>query len=876
MASLNATQQAFVDRYAPYANLASQQLGLPSRVILAKLAVETGYGQHFANNNLPGLKTGNSAQNDGFGSAQTATWEDYGGSGRTNIKDGFIRYPTPEQSIGGLVPWLTNSTYMNSLADRQGGGIFDRDAAAEASAVQALGSSGFSTDRNASAKVTDVLGRLPDLSSYGVAPSFTPAINQLMNYVPYNGAGQPNVSDGLGGFTNNDYSSGIRFQPGGGVVLPRERGGSGIQLPSPVMGPRQDPPGLLDTLANGADAVGRGLNNLFGGGSADASTPLPPILPAEGTDGFGNPVYGGPGDALGYGNSSFGQGITPFGDVSSLAFAGGRNFAGDAGLGIFGSGVSQPAPTDYAFSGANMGGGVAPSSAGQLPAGFDASAYLRANPDVAAAGADPRQHYLSFGMQEGRSLGAPGLTPTQGPSGSTSTLGPFDTASTLGNPFSTPTLGSGSTASTIGASPGFDAASYLAANADIRALGFTPDQAVQHYRDYGQFEVRPLAPGQEARVHAAPGGSSTFGPGTTAPTFGPDGSVNVMSTGLTPTLGPNGLASIIGPGGTVPSFSPGGDTSYLTMPSTTATTFGPPDASSGLPAGFDPVSYVNANPDLRVLGFNGQQATDHFRNFGQFEARPLAPGMEARVYAPPGLTPTQGPTNTASTIGPGSLTPTFGAPDLTSTIGPPALTGTYGPPATTPTIGAGSTVPSWSPFGGAGIGNPFGFSGANVGGGLGAGPQSFGSLWPVGSGGGEPAPAADPGSAGLGPFDFTNANVGGFDVNALGGGGGGTSGPNGVNDMGISGGFDSEGAMRRVLEQQAADIRRADQAAKTPMHSDPNAFNVAIANGGNTVGMGTALQTPGAIGGPVVPNVTVRNYATSAPGAMFSMFAPWR
>lgn len=40
-------QQDLVTRYAPYANLASQRLGLPSRVILAKTAVETEWGEVF-------------------------------------------------------------------------------------------------------------------------------------------------------------------------------------------------------------------------------------------------------------------------------------------------------------------------------------------------------------------------------------------------------------------------------------------------------------------------------------------------------------------------------------------------------------------------------------------------------------------------------------------------------------------------------------------------------------------------------------------------------------------------------------------------------------------------------------------------------------
>jgi hypothetical protein len=39
-----------------------------------------------------------------------------------------------------------------------------------------------------------------------------------------------------------------------------------------------------------------------------------------------------------------------------------------------------------------------------LPPDFDPAAYLKANPDVAAAKADPRKHYLDFGYREGRPL----------------------------------------------------------------------------------------------------------------------------------------------------------------------------------------------------------------------------------------------------------------------------------------------------------------------------------------------------------------------------------------------------------------------------------------------------------------------------------------
>lgn len=40
----------------------------------------------------------------------------------------------------------------------------------------------------------------------------------------------------------------------------------------------------------------------------------------------------------------------------------------------------------------------------EVPADFDSAAYLRANPDVAAAKVDPKKHYVEFGYYEGRVL----------------------------------------------------------------------------------------------------------------------------------------------------------------------------------------------------------------------------------------------------------------------------------------------------------------------------------------------------------------------------------------------------------------------------------------------------------------------------------------
>ncbi len=83
---------------------------------------------------------------------------------------------------------------------------------------------------------------------------------------------------------------------------------------------------------------------------------------------------------------------------------------------------------------------------------FDATWYLSENPDVAAAGLDPLEHYVAHGVEEGR---AP-------------------------NPF-------------------FDAAWYLAQNPDVQASGVHP---LMHYMNHGAAELRNPHPRFDAAFYA--------------------------------------------------------------------------------------------------------------------------------------------------------------------------------------------------------------------------------------------------------------------------------------------------------------------------------------------------------------------------------------
>lgn len=105
-----------------------------------------------------------------------------------------------------------------------------------------------------------------------------------------------------------------------------------------------------------------------------------------------------------------------------------------------------------------------PARGGILSIGdFDATAYLRANQDVALNGMSPYQHYTTYGINEGRSLGD-----STRPVGNNVELGDTTGAVSVDN---------------------FDAAAYLRANPDVVANGMDP---YLHYINYGRAEGRSL------------------------------------------------------------------------------------------------------------------------------------------------------------------------------------------------------------------------------------------------------------------------------------------------------------------------------------------------------------------------------------------------
>ena len=112
------------------------------------------------------------------------------------------------------------------------------------------------------------------------------------------------------------------------------------------------------------------------------------------------------------------------------------------------------------------------------PIGFDAGFYLATNPDVAAAGVDPLDHFNTFGWREGRNPSAAFDTDyylAQNPDVAAAGVNPLEHFNTFG-------WHEGRDPSAY-----FDTSGYLEHYADVAAAGVNP---LQHYQQFGWFEGR--------------------------------------------------------------------------------------------------------------------------------------------------------------------------------------------------------------------------------------------------------------------------------------------------------------------------------------------------------------------------------------------------
>lgn len=199
---------------------------------------------------------------------------------------------------------------------------------------------------------------------------------------------------------------------------------------------------------------------------------------------------------------------------------------------------------------------------------FSIAYYLANNPDVAAAGVDPYQHFMFYGGREGRSpdpLFDAAYYLSQNPDIAAAGLNPLVHFEQYG-------WREGRDPSLL-----FSSAKYLAANPDVKATGIDP---LLHYLQYGQYE-----------------GRSAFLTGGTA----------TADTLISPAFYDRQLGATIIPGG-------------LAGQQQAAWSYGTSGWQKGLnpDAFFDTNYYLAQNPDVRAAGLN---PLTHFEQYGWREGR---------------------------------------------------------------------------------------------------------------------------------------------------------------------------------------------------------------------------------------------------------------
>jgi flagellar protein FlgJ len=107
-----ATQLGFVQQLEPYAQQAAAQLGVGADTIIAQAALETGWGQHVAGNNLFGIKAGSGWD----GASMSARTTEFSQGSANRVAQPFRAYSSLEQGVNDYVTLLQRSPrYQQAL-----------------------------------------------------------------------------------------------------------------------------------------------------------------------------------------------------------------------------------------------------------------------------------------------------------------------------------------------------------------------------------------------------------------------------------------------------------------------------------------------------------------------------------------------------------------------------------------------------------------------------------------------------------------------------------------------------------------------------------------------------------------------------------------
>jgi len=196
------------------------------------------------------------------------------------------------------------------------------------------------------------------------------------------------------------------------------------------------------------------------------------------------------------------------------------------------------------------------------PALFDAAYYLAQNPDVAAAGVDPSQHYATMGWKEGR------------------------------NP-----------------SAGFDVRDYLAANPDVKAAGIDP---LQHYQNFGRAEGRSAFAVSAVAKDPLLDATYYYAHNPDVRAAGVDANAHYLANGFKEGRNPDAYFD------TNYYLTQNPDVKAAGVdPLWHYETFGQAEGRQASLV-FDGAKYLAANPDVKAAGFN---PLAHYLSYGQAEGR---------------------------------------------------------------------------------------------------------------------------------------------------------------------------------------------------------------------------------------------------------------
>ena len=142
------SKQDFLKIYGPLARKASQEKGISEDMILAQIALETGWGKHTPGNNIGGIKAGNNWK----GKSNNLTTQEQGSSGLYTTTQKFRAYNTREEGFNDYVNFLAGNRRYSGIF-----GITNPYAAADV-----MGRSGYATDKNYTTKLKNTIKQIQD------------------------------------------------------------------------------------------------------------------------------------------------------------------------------------------------------------------------------------------------------------------------------------------------------------------------------------------------------------------------------------------------------------------------------------------------------------------------------------------------------------------------------------------------------------------------------------------------------------------------------------------------------------------------------------------------------------------------------------------